>query len=298
MADNQFAFPASLTETPELSTVTAYNVGAEAPLYTATSRHPNWTAIIFGLRAGDENVWSLFDVAGGVMQRLQQVSDRYSWDGSNVLFDGDVQEGPFAALLARAISEGNVANYTALAKFGEKVAQNPSDNSREQMFRFLANFEFQITPEGDVVAYKSVTDTGKRDEQGRVVYLSGFASQAPGVPSAFVNGKAVPPLSRVPQSVGDKVSMPRSEVVDDPNQSCARGLHVATVNYWNGGWNKDTLEVHVHPRAFVSVPNCEDAKARVHEYTVARVVTDVPVGGTVISDQTAPAWAGDVGYRV
>ena len=288
---SQFAFPATLSEAPGLSTVTAYNAEAENPLFVANSHHPNWTAILFGLRAGDPAVWDLFDVASGVMNRFMQISDRYAWNGSEVTFDGDPVSGPFVDLLTRTLEDGNEANYTALAKFGEKVAMNPSEHSREQMFRFLSNHEFQITAEGDVVAYKSF------NERDGVLY-SGFRSQAVGKPSAFVNGVAIEPLSNVPQKVGDVVSMPRSEVDPDPNNSCSRGLHVATQNYWGqGAWNKNTYEVHIHPRDFVAVPNGEGAKSRTCRYFISRKAVE-PDDRAVLSDAPTYDWEGDVGYRV
>jgi hypothetical protein len=276
--------------------VTAFRANAPEPIYTAHQSHPNFVKILDGLRRGDPSVWDLFDVAGGIMRRFQQVSERYSWNGSDVLFDGDPVDGPFADLLSRSLEEGNVENYTALAKFGEKVAQNPSEWSREQSFRFLSNHRFQITADGDVVAYKSVYDTGRVDAQGRKVYESGYASKVKGKPSAFVNGVAVPELSKVPQSIGDVVTMPRSEVDEDPNRSCSRGLHVATVNYW-GGFKPGVIEVHVNPRDFVAIPNAEDAKARVHRYYVSRVAVE-PDSSTVLTDAPTYQWAGDVGYRV
>lgn len=288
---NEFAFPATMTTGRGLATVTAFNVDAKEPLYVATETHPHWSGIVEGLRVGDPGVWDLFDVASGVMAGFKQVSERYSWDGHDVLFDGDPVTGPFASLLQRSLEEGNKDNYTALAKFGEKLAANPSDNSREQAYRFLSNHRFQITPDGDVVAYKSVFDAGDG------LFLSGHSSRVAGKPSAFVNGVAIAPLSQVPQKVGDVVTMPRSEVVEDPAKACERGLHVGTVNYWSGGWHAGLLEVHVNPRDFVSIPNGEDAKARVCRYYVARVSVK-PDGGTVLTDAPTYQWAGDVGYKV
>lgn len=291
---SEFKFPADLSIDGTRQSVTALNLDSDRPLYTATQSHPNFEGILAGLRAGDPNVWDLFDIATGVMSRLTEISDRYSWDGSNVLFDGDVTDGPFEALLARTIESGDSRNYTAVAKFGEKLAMNPSEKSKEQLFRWLASHKFQITPDGDVVGYKSVGVLETKDD-GTVVYQSGFASQKRGVPSAFVNGVPVPELSRVPQSIGDVVSLPRSEVVDDENQSCARGLHVGTENYW-GGWSKGLLEVHVHPRDFVSTPINEDAKARVCRYKVARL--SVKPDGSPVLHKDENVWAGDVSCKV
>jgi len=287
----EFKFPATVTSGRGLATVTAFNVDAAEPVFVASESHPHWEGILDGLRTGDPNVWGLFDVATGVMSRLRQISERYSYNGSEVLFDGDPVSGPFADLLTRSLEEGNSDNYTALAKFGEKLASNPSKHSREQAYRFLANHRFQITADGDVVAYKYVTSLGDG------LYQSGHASRSKGKPSGYVNGVPVPELSHIPQRVGDVVTMPRSEVVEDPSLSCERGLHVGTVNYF-GGWSEHTFEVHVNPRDFVSIPQGEDAKARVCRYYVARVASTAPEGDKVLTDTPSHQWTGDVGYKV
>lgn len=288
----EFAFPATITSGRGLATVTAFNVNADEPVFVATENHPHWDGIIEGLRTGDENVWELFDVAAGVLRRFNQVTDRISWDGENVLFDGDPIHSVLADQLARALEDGHPENYTALAKFWEKLESNPTEHSRQQAFDWLACHKFQITPEGDVVGYKGVNDLG----DGK--YESGWASRVPDVPSAFVNGVPVPPLSRVPQEVGDVVTMPRSEVVHNPRQACERGLHVATRDY--AGSYGTVLEVHVNPRDIVSVPtDGGGAKVRACRYVVARVAVDNAGTGPVLRDsKTENVWAGDVGYKV
>jgi hypothetical protein len=293
----EFAFPTSLVETPALSTVTAFNADASEPLFVADSFHPHWDQILEGLRVGDPNVWELFDISTGVMRRFAQITDRISWNGTDVLWDGDVFAEPVAKHLARVIREGSSAeDYTAFAKFVEKLQLNPDEHSRTQAYDWLASHEFQISPEGDVVGYKSVNNRGDG------LFESGFSSQKPGVPSAFVNGVPVPELSRVPQRVGDVVSMPRSEVCHDPSLACERGLHVGTYKYFGNGWNKDTLEVHVNPMHLVSVPtHSHGAKVRVHQYTVKRVATGKPEEkpSPVLRDtDKVTTWVPDVSVRV
>lgn len=288
----EFAFPVSLVHTANLSTVTAFNEGAERPVYTADSHHPNWNGILAGLQSGDPNVWSLFDVGPGLARTFQQVTDRFSWDGVNVLFDGDPIHSVFADILARAMREGNAENYVPLAKFGEKLASNPDEHSREQAYAWLASHEFQITPDGDVVGYKSVT------VQPDGTYLSGYASQVADKPSGFVNGVAVPPLSRIPQKDGDVVTLPRAEVHHDPSKPCERGLHVGTHKYFSG-FGQHTLMVLVNPMDVVSVPtDSRGAKVRVCRYKIVGLV-DKPSTGTVLRDETkATTWTPDVSVRV
>lgn len=289
-----FTYHAELTRGNGVETVVAFNPESATPIYTADEHHPNWDEIIEGLTVGDPEVWDLFDVAGGVMRRFQQVTDRVSWDGQNVLWDGDPIHSTLAEQFERALRHGDKEDYVALANFWEKLESNPNQHSREQAYNWLASHKFQITPEGDVVAHKGV----QRTDRG---YESVRASEKPDVPSAFVDGKPVPPLSRVPNNVGTVVSMPRSEVKHDPRRTCERGLHVSTHDYartW--GQNGTRLEVHVNPRDIVSVPDgAGGKKIRVCRYYVASAVgdnyepTDRPV-----SRPGQHSWAGDVSYRV
>jgi hypothetical protein len=291
---SEFAFPANLSYGHGIATVTAFNVNSNEPVYQADERHPHWESILQGLRDGDDNVWSLFDVAKGVMSRFHQVTERISFDGENILFDGDPIHSVLADQLRRAVEDGNSGNYTALAKFWEKLESNPTAHSREQAYDWLACHKFQITEEGDVVGYKYVYET---DTPG--VFRSGHASQVRDVPSAFVNGLAITPCSTVPQRIGDVVSMPRSEVAHDPSQACKRGLHVGTYSYVGGG-SRTAFEVHVNPRDIVSVPtDGGGAKVRVCRYKVAGMAPDSEPGTQPVlrDDRQKYDWSADVSYK-
>lgn len=284
----KFAFPASLTTNGNgVSVVTAFNVESDTPVYVADSRHPAWDDILEGLTSGDPKVWDLFDVAGGMMNKFRQVTDRVSWDGEQVLWDGDPIHTVLSEQLSRALEDGNPDNYVALANFWEKLESNPNEHSRQQAYEFLATHEFQITPDGDVVGYKGVTENADGS------YSSVASSRVADKPSAYVNGKALPPLSRVTQNLGDLVTMPRSEVAHNPHLFCNRGLHVATRDYASSYGT--VLEVHVNPRDICSVPNdARGEKVRVNRYKVARVAVE-PHGGPVLR-QDDNVWVGDVGY--
>lgn len=288
---SEFHFPANLTYGDGVATVTAFNFDSDEPIYQANENHPHWDEILDGLRFGHPDVWDLFDVAAGVMSRFEEVTDRVSWNGSEILFDGDPVHSVLADQLSRAIEDGNSENYVALAKFWEKLESNPNEHSREQAYDFLATHAFQITPEGDVVGFKGVYDNGDG------AYSSTASSQVPGVPSAYVNGQPQPALSVVTQSIGDTVTMPRSEVTHDPSKSCERGLHVATRDY--AQMYGTVMEVHVSPRDIVSVPTIDGGrKVRVCRYKVARVASDNDFSGPVLRENSAQRWAGDVSSRV
>lgn len=286
---SEFYYPATLTRGNGIASVTAFNVET-GEVFQANENHPRWNEILDGLRWGHESVWGLFNLATAVMSRMQAVTERISYNGSEVLFDGDPVHSALSAHLERAIVGGNVDDYTAVAKFWEKLETNPNEHSRTQAYDWLACHEFQITENGDVVGYKGVNDNGDG------TYTSGWSSAVADVPSGFVNGVPVPPLSRIPQKIGDVVSMPRNEVAHDPTQACKRGLHVATYGYAAGYGT--VLEVHVNPRDIVSVPtDANGAKVRVCRYTVARVASKQRSNEPVLHSNNVQ-WTPDVSYRV
>jgi len=129
---SHFKFPASLSQTNGIAAVTAFNAESENPVYMADERHPHWKSILRGLEDGDPNVWELFDVAKGVMSRFNQVTDRVSYNGKDILWDGDPIHTVLTDQLKRALEDGNEDNYRALALFWEKLESNPNEHSREQ----------------------------------------------------------------------------------------------------------------------------------------------------------------------
>jgi len=162
----------------------------------------------------------------------------------------------------RFLDEG-VDDWKPLIAFLEKVQQNPQEHSRNQLFEWLTRQVFTITDDGDIIGYKSVKSDG----------AGGFTSISSG--TALVNGEVK--TGRIPQRVGDVVTMPRSEVAFDPSQGCSTGLHVANWDYASTWTSHDAvLAVAVNPRDVVSVPtDCDFQKVRVCRYTVIETVDHV-----------------------
>jgi hypothetical protein len=290
-------------------TLNAWRGEGPRPIETVTSTNPNFDKIRRGLDAGDPSVWELFDPAKAVMAKFSQVTERVSFDGSNIRFDGDVREDLVATQIKRLVESGE-ENVTALARFWEDLETNPEPHSREQAYSWLASHDFKITPEGLVVGYKGVITV---DGYDRTNAPEGFAdkefrstasSVVTGRASAYVNGEPVPEMSYVYQNVGDIVEMPRSEVKHDPYQTCHRGLHIGDWSYGHT-YGNTTLEVHFSARDIVSVPvDAGGRKMRVCRYKVI-AVADQERG----TDSRSPVlehrpeyeggydWTRDVAYR-
>ncbi len=237
--------------------VVAIDPSRENPILQADSNHPHWLAIKSGLQNGDESVFDLFDVQGGLVKKLTALSDRISFDGHNILFDGDVQSGPLADHLLRCLESG-VQDYAPVVKFWEKVAQNPDARSREQLFTWLKNCEFTITEDGDILGYKGVVTRAEGE------FLSVHAG------TAFVDGVEV--RGQIPNNPGTVVTMPRANVKNDPTTHCSYGLHVGDWSYASTFGRGAVLEVHVNPRDVVSIPNDKSyRKMRCCKYKVVKV---------------------------
>jgi len=130
-----------------------------------------------------------------------------------------------------------------IVSFWLNLRENPSSSSQSQLFNFLERNQIPITENGTFIAYKKVS---------------------------VHNGKLVDSHTRtIDNSVGKTVSMPRSEVDDNPENTCSHGLHVAGWDYAQGFSGSVLLEVEVNPKNVVAVPpDYGNQKMRVCEYTV------------------------------
>lgn len=258
---------------------------------SADENHPHWDAILDGLDAQDPSVYSLFDVWGGIKAKFRSLSDRVDYDGDNIRFDGDVINDVLSNQIQRFLEAGE-SDWEPLVKFWEKVAQNPSEHSKDNLYRWLRTHQFAITMEGDIVGYKGVRVT--TDLYGTENYQSIHAGPA------IVDGVAV--NGHVPNMPGSVITMPRADVTADPRVGCHVGLHVGTWDYAKG-FGPVVLEVHVNPRDVVSVPtDCGDAKMRVSKYSVVKVRGEAYAGALLPAedyldeDEYEDDWEGDVGY--
>lgn len=242
----------SLISDGDSRSITVY---VDGEVLTATDTHPNFETIVEQVLDGDVDV-ELFDVSQSVAGKFDRLSDRVTVAGGHVYFDGDEQQGPLVAQIVRFLDEGH--DFMPLVNFMEKVAQNPTEHSREQLYSWLDKHAFTIDEDGDIVAYKGVTT----DSEGNLVSCTHGPAIVDGTP---VNGA-------VPNPVGAIVEMARSKVNHDPSQGCSTGLHVANWRYASG-FGRVTLKVKVNPRDVVSVPTESNwEKVRVCRYKVLEIV--------------------------
>jgi len=250
------------------------SVFANGEVFVATDAHPRFDSILAGAKANDESVLSMFDMGREAAQRFERVSanGRVTVANGHVFFDGDEVDNSLTQQIMRFMDEG-VEDFTPLVNFFEKVADNPQEHSRTQLFDWLSRHDFTISTTGDIVAYKGVA----KQADGSLVSIS----RGP----AIVDGVAV--NGAVPNEVGSIVEMARSEVHHNPAVGCSTGLHAGTYNYAKDFSRGAVLQVHINPRDIVSVPtDCNWQKIRTCRYRVVKVI-DVPVSSGYYADESA-----------
>lgn len=145
--------------------------------------------------------------------------------------------------------------FEFLLKFLENVLENPSYNSRKQLYEFLERGNLPITEDGCFIAYKATLNNGLSVNSGH----------------GYVDGVEYT-KAQLPNYIGAKVTIPRHEVDDNPDNHCSDGLHVGHYSYVNQYFmdnNRKIWLIKVNPKDVVSVPNDHDfTKMRVCAYEV------------------------------
>ena len=136
-------------------------------------------------------------------------------------------------------------DFLPLWRFWTKLKKNPSKNSVEQLYSFLEANHIPITNLGDFVVEKGV----RQQSDGTLVDAH---------------------TGKFDNSIGMIVEMNRKDVVDDKNQTCSAGLHVAAPAYVKECYGSSVIvECIVNPADVVSVPvDYKSQKMRVCRYQV------------------------------
>lgn len=205
----------------------------------------------------------MFDLAEAIRTYVQEMN--MSVQGhqlvvkcGQVTLDGEVLGGVVVDRILAFAEEGLPPE--PLSRFLVQLMANPSFNSRQQLYGFLEALNMPITERGTFLACKYVREdftdcrTGKFDNHP-----------------------------------GKVVEVKRSEVDDNPNNTCSKGLHVGAWEYVaNSGAHR--MLVEVDPADVVSVPtDYNGQKCRCCRYKVIDEITEAPPRGTFRpSEPTAP----------
>lgn len=179
-----------------------------------------------------------------ILNNLTVVKSIQNWakgcfkiQGDKVLYKGEPLPEVLAQRMFRLAAEGVSPKF--LMNFWEKLQQNPSHRSVEQLFPFLQHQGIPITGNGNFLAYKGVT-TNYTD-----------------LHTESINNRP-----------GNIVEMPRNKISDDPNEACHYGLHVGALEYAQG-FGPVVVICEVNPADVVCIPyDSSQRKMRVCRYRV------------------------------
>lgn len=189
-------------------------------------------------------------LAGEEQQALELVSEKakvVGWSNGefrirdNLLY---VDNAPVHHAVAGLVIDAFRMNrpFSQFLKFYKKLKENSSYHTIQQLVPFLKHNDVEINGDGDIVAWKVVTEDYKDCHTG-----------------TFDN------------SVGTVVEMDRNEVDDNPSNTCSAGLHVCAKSYIKGfgAGRTRVVKVLINPADMVSVPHdYSGAKCRCCRYKV------------------------------
>lgn len=208
--------------------------------------NPVFEELLIALRKSDENaVEELLDRAKVLREHPSGLFD-VDEDGV-VHIDGRSVPPTLSMHLLKFIDAK--CDVMPLLNFWYRLRENPSAESRKDLYDFLTVNNVPITEDGLFLGYRRVTDDFKDFHTGDY-----------------------------DNSVGCYVSMDRDAVDADRNNTCSRGLHIAAYNYAANDYHSGQgrmVEVLVDPADVVAVPpDYDQQKMRVCAYTVIRECTE------------------------
>lgn len=156
---------------------------------------------------------------------------------------------------------GGLKDSTPLTNYIQRLMENPSSNSVEELYTFLGYRSLPITPEGKVLGYKGVQED--------------FYSSTGNADTIVVQGQTNE-RHQIFNGVGETIEVARRSVDDNKDNHCSYGLHIGSYDYahsWSSGGK--LLLVEFDPQDAVSVPDdCSFQKLRVSKYKVVADLTD------------------------
>ena len=200
-------------------------------------------------------------------EKLREWCEEANIEGSGISFGSDtiyIDGEPIYGSLCRQIETMHREGLPLdpMVNFVRKMRENPSYRIRNQLWGFIEACQeeggFTIAEDGDIMAYKVVSSDFKDKHTG-----------------TFDN------------SIGAVVEMPRSEVDDDPNNTCSSGLHFCAYSYVNSfsSIGDRLVLVKINPADVVSIPkDYGNAKARCCRYKVVSEI-NAPLKKTVWKDE-------------
>jgi hypothetical protein len=203
---------------------------------TVTESHLNYDKLRDAIKASD---WAAVPALVTVRKTLSAYTyGRVSISDNDILFDGKPIHNALSSRMLNAFKEGFPIDH--FSRFMENLDANPSYRARNELVGFLDACELPITDDGCFMAYKKIRADWKDCYSGTI-----------------------------DNSIGQKPTMARRDVNEDPNQTCSAGLHVCSYSYLSRYSGERIVAVKIDPADVVSCPvDYNNSKLRVCAYEV------------------------------
>lgn len=229
------------------SSVTMLNSGE---VRTVGADHFNFSEIkkLLGSKS-DKDFLRAFKLAS-ITQQITGYNKNITVKDNRVYYNGEEIHNVVTTKILGFMKEG--LDVTPLINFLNRLMNNPSKNSVDQLYTFLEKANLPIDEEGYIYGYKAV----------RSNYMDKYSGKFDNRP-------------------GQILSMERNKVADDPHNGCSYGFHFGSQKYVDSfaSPGDKKVVVKVDPADVVSVPHdCDHGKCRVSAYEVVSdlVVSKLP----------------------
>lgn len=209
---------------------------------TITNTFPKFSNIKADIlsKGNDDSLQDVYD-----NMCMKKVIDTFSegnltvdYENSRILYGTFEVKNSLVTHIFNMLEEGH--DVLPMVRFLSKLMDNPDKGIIEQLYPFMEHNSIKISEEGNIIAYRKVSDDYKDLHTGSM-----------------------------DNSVGATVKMPRARVDCNPNNTCSSGIHAASVEYASGFGSGRLMLCEINPRDVCSVPVDYDfMKMRVCELVI------------------------------
>lgn len=206
--------------------------------YTVSQDHKNYAKILDALRKQTFDVIDTLIDTGKAITKF--FDNKLHVLHGQIMYNEKVIDNSLTKRIFKCIDMD--LPYQPLLKFLDNLLQNSSQRAIDEAYVFSEKNELPISEDGMLLGFKRIRDDW-------MDFYTGTISN----------------------TIGTVVKMDRKLVVDDKNQGCQVGLHVASQKYLKEYHAREgrLVCVAVNPKDIVSVPvEMDGTKMRVCEYTV------------------------------
>ena len=219
--------------------ITAY-YGEE--MINVTNNHRNYDKIVSSLK---RKRWSEAIRLFSAKEAIKKYSvGKLTIQGNSVFYKNKEVHNVVVDKIIQDVTNKNKPSLNRHCAFLEKLLQNPSEHSVNQLYNFLQVCGLEIAQDGDFFAYKGVRSDWYDCHTGKHL-----------------------------NKVGRVLQMKREKVDDDTQACSSHGYHAGTESYARTYGTK-LLKVKINPKDVVAVPASENQKLRTCRYKVVKLLED------------------------